>query len=93
MVNLKKWKEKLFKNNWLNQKKSEFVTNGIKIWADGQIDYYKNDLLHREDGPAVVTARGTVYWMQNGLKHRVNGPAIIHSYGDEEWWINGYQIK
>jgi hypothetical protein len=78
MVNLKKWKEKLFKNNWLNQKKSEFVTNGIKIWADG---------------PAVTTARGTVYWMQNGLKHRVNGPAVIHSYGEEEWWINGYQIK
>lgn len=91
MINLKKIK-RLLNNSWLN-KKFEYVSNGIKIWGDGQKDYYKNGLLHCENGPAVITARGTVYWMQNGLKHREDGPAVIHSYGDKEWWLNGYRVR
>ena len=37
----------------------EVYANGTKIW-------YRNDQLHREDGPAAEYASGTKYWCLNG---------------------------
>ena len=58
----------------------------------GNIGWYKDaacTILHREDGPAVVTFDGTKYWCQNGLRHREDGPAVKYITGTEEWYLNG----
>ncbi len=54
--------------------------------------YYKNGILHREDGPA-VDLRCEKVWLVDGVCHRVDGPASIltGSYGErrEYWYRNG----
>ena len=65
------------------------MKNGIITNEFGTKLHYKDDKLHREDGPAVVYWNGTVeYWVEGKL-HREDGPAIIYSTGDAEYWING----
>ena len=51
--------------------------------------YYMNDVLHREDGPAVETLNGTKEWWVNGKRHREDGPAIERSDGTKEWRHHG----
>ena len=51
------------------------------------IEWRKNGLLHREDGPAVVWSGGT-YWYKNGLLHRDNGPAL-ETDPTRSWYKNG----
>ena len=55
---------------------------GIKRW-------YKGDLLHRTDGPAVEKANGTKEWWVNGERHREDGPAVERRDGTKEWWYKG----
>ena len=38
----------------------------VKVWADGDKEWYLNDKLHREDGPAREWADGTKSWYLNG---------------------------
>lgn len=54
-----------------------------------RVVHYKDDVLHREDGPAVETAKGDKYWYVNGVPHRHDGPAIELSNGYKEWIVNG----
>lgn len=51
----------------------------------GSIRYYKDDKLHRADGPAVELARGYKGWMVNGEFHREDGPART--------WITRYNKR
>ena len=59
--------------------------------------WYENDILTREDGPAVLLSNGTEEWYLNGLLHRVNGPALKQflytengiSRFDEYWYTDG----
>ena len=51
--------------------------------------YYKNGILHREDGPALVECDGSLEWYQHGQLHRVNGPAVEDVDGTKEWWQYG----
>jgi hypothetical protein len=55
---------------------------GDKIW-------YLNDLLHREDGPAVEHVNGAKEWYLHGQLHRTDGPAIECADDYNEWWLNG----
>jgi|SRR5690606_16973430 len=55
--------------------------NGDKFW-------YKNGLLHREDGPAREYADGDKYWYLNGILHREYGPAIERLNYSKEWYKN-----
>ena len=55
---------------------------GDKVW-------YKDGLLHREDGPTVEYFSGTKVWYKEGDFHREDGPAIERSNGDKEWWKGG----
>lgn len=54
-----------------------------------------NGDLHREDGPAFISAavegwdERTEVWWRNGVKHRIGGPALKRFDGYEEWWQNG----
>ena len=49
----------------------------------------KMEILHREDGPAVVHANGYKAWFINGKRHREDGPAVEYPNGDKSWYING----
>lgn len=40
--------------------------------------YYKNDEIHRNDGPAMISPYETK-WYQSGELHREDGPAIVRS--------------
>jgi hypothetical protein len=46
-------------------------------------------LLHREDGPAVIEPDGSVEYWVNGERHREDGPAVIPHRGKHEWWVRG----
>jgi hypothetical protein len=58
--------------------------------------YYQNGVLHRDDGPAVITNNGISYWYKNDVLHRTDGPAVMYRcYGGEYptitdyWFYNG----
>jgi hypothetical protein len=38
--------------------------------------YFKDGVLHRDDGPAVEALNGDNYWVSDGKLHREDGPAI-----------------
>jgi len=56
---------------------------------EDRTEYYYNEQLHKEDGPAVECSNGTKFWYQNGKLHREDGPAIEWVKGDKEWYQNG----
>lgn len=61
---------------------------------DGEaIKWIHNGLVHREDGPAVVSKNGDLEWYVNGLRHREDGPAIMRINGRKEWWLNGKRSR
>ena len=67
--------------------KPEMTINelGTKFWL-------LNDLLHREDGPAVEQANGTKEWWLNGKLHRTDGPAIEWPNGTKDWYLNDEEV-
>ena len=60
----------------------------IKISKYGDKYYYINNLLHREDGPAVEFIDGSKFWYVNNRLHREDGPAIEYSNGGKGWFLN-----
>lgn len=54
--------------------------------------WYKEDKLHREDGPAVELVRGQKEWYKEGKLHRIDGPAVEWGLVTAEWWIDGEQL-
>jgi len=69
-------------------------TKSYKKTVNGNTMYYKDEamkVLHREDGPAVVSADGTKEWYLNGKRHRAGSlPAIEEANdGDKAWYFNG----
>jgi hypothetical protein len=56
---------------------------------NGSVYWYKNDVLHRDAGPAVIHADGREEWRQHGKLHRLDGPAIIYPNGDKFWYRHG----
>ena len=52
------------------------MLNGLQVDSDGSRRWYLNDLLHREDGPALEKADGSQEWYQNNELHRIGGPAV-----------------
>jgi len=71
-----------------------------RVRPDGTVveEWYRNDELHREDGPAWVARSpdGTVieeWWYKNGRLHREDGPAHVVRSPDgtviEGWYRNG----
>lgn len=61
----------------------------VKVYEDGTKEWYLNDKLHREDGPAIECANGTKFWYLNGKLHREDGPAVEYSDGSKQWFLNG----
>ena len=56
--------------------------SGLQYWLSG-------GLLHREDGPAVLTVAGSRHWYYCGKKHRVGGAASEYSVGVRQWYQHG----
>ena len=64
----------------------------VKVYPDGAKEWWLNDKLHREDGPAIERADGLKEWWLNGELHREDGPAIEWADGSKEWWLNGEDL-
>lgn len=62
--------------------------NGFEVSENETTRWFKDGLLHREDGPAVKTKDGAERWYQNGKLHREDGPAIV-SEKEQVWALNG----
>lgn len=58
----------------------------------GSLRWYKNGLLHRDNGPATIDYDGSCCWFQNGLLHRDNEPAVIFYFGTELYYRNGRPV-
>lgn len=56
---------------------------------DGKVSYYKDGMLHREDGPAREFSNGDKLWLLNDKPHRVDGPAHDRADGVKIWFLNG----
>jgi len=65
------------------------MKNGKIIDELGDIHYYKDDVYHREDGPAVECANGSKFWWVDGKRHREDGPAMEWNNGWKAWHLNG----
>lgn len=60
-----------------------------RMYKSTDVTYYQKDgLLHRTDGPAVITANGSCWWYLYGKIHRIDGPAIIRANGAQYWYRN-----
>ena len=61
----------------------------VKVHDNGDKEWYLNDKLHREDGPAIELADGDKVWYINGKEHREDGPAMEYADGEKVWSLNG----
>jgi len=61
----------------------------VKTFATGDIEWWYNGHIHREDGPAWERANGDKVWYLNGRLHREDGPAMDYGDGEKSWWLNG----
>jgi hypothetical protein len=69
------------------------MSNGKVIKENGSVVWYKDDKLHREDGPAVERIDGYKAWYLDNMMHRLDGPAIEYVNGGREWWLNGLRHR
>ena len=69
-----------------------YKTYEVRVYDKGDKQWYLNNELHREDGPAVELANGNKAWWLNGKLHREDGPAIESANGDKEWYLNGVRL-
>ena len=64
----------------------------VKVWPSGTKEWWLNDKLHREDGPAREYANGDKEWYLNDKLHREDGPACEDTNGHKDWYLNGKQL-
>lgn len=78
---------------YLREFKEHSNITGINVITDESrqsVSWYKDGLLHREDGPAIVDKRkGTQEWWLNGERHRLDGPALIFQNNHQYWFQFG----
>jgi len=86
---IKKDKETLEKRNLL---KSDLTKEKIEVVVDkvkGYKIWFKENKIHREDGPAVEYDDGSKIWLVNGVIHREDGPAVEFISGTKIWYKDG----
>ena len=69
--------------------KSKRVKNGYTKLFDGREAWFKDDKLHREDGPAIKYPNRSQFWYLFGKLHREDGPAAVYPDLDVHWYLNG----
>lgn len=50
------------------------------------------DILHREDGPAIIWVDGITQWYQHGQLHRLDGPAVNEFNNKNLWYYKNKWI-
>ena len=68
-------------------------TYTVEVSDNGGEEWYLNDKLHREDGPACEWADGSKLWYLNGKLHREDGPAVESADGSKYWHLNGKELS
>ena len=61
-------------------------------FSNGDVNWFKDTYIHREDGPALEWADGNKFWYIKGMLHRTDGPAVEWTNGYKQWWINGKRL-
>lgn len=89
--NISKIHDKLFcSNNKLSEILAFAIYRTRVIKHPNGVSWFKNGLLHRDNGPAVITKSGTKEWYKRGKLHRTDGPAVeddkLKNY---EYWYEG----
>jgi hypothetical protein len=51
--------------------------------------WYKDGVLHREDGGPAVRHRYNLWWFKDGVPHRLDGPAIVNLGQPKRYYIEG----
>ena len=76
------------------QIETSYGTVKYKYDSASRKTYYllPNGIVHREDGPAIISDQGLEVWCNNGDYHRLDGPAVIYPSGHMEWYINDFQV-
>jgi len=72
-------------------KKGKQLMSNLRIHTNlnGDIYWYLDNKLHREDGPAVEWVNGDKCWYLNDTLHRVDGPAVEYVNGGKYWYQHG----
>lgn len=73
-----------------------FIKNKVVVGEkdkNGNLFYYSNGDLHRENGPAIEWSDGTKEWYVRGVRHRSDGPAVIYPSNTKAWYKNGIYTK
>lgn len=65
----------------------------VRVFINGDKEWYLNGSLSREDGPAIEYVSGSKFWYLNNELHRENGPAIETKNGVKYWFLNGNQYS
>ena len=47
------------------------------VYSNGYQEWYQNDKLHREDGPALIHPDGSQFWYLNGIQYEPQDKFII----------------
>ncbi len=68
------------------------MKNGLIIDEEGNQFWYKNDKLHRDGGPAVLSILGDKFWYQDNELHRLDGPAVEIEGGHKAFYFQGKQV-
>ena len=65
------------------------MLNGLVIDEYGCHRYYKDDKIHRDDGPAIILPAGSQKFFIEGKLHNEYGPAVVSYLGMREYYIDG----
>lgn len=60
---------------------------------DGSVEWYSNGVLHRDNGPAVVSDTKRSYYVNGQPRDAADGPSTEWSNGTAVWTSNGRQVK
>ncbi|AKI78794.1 hypothetical protein [Acanthamoeba polyphaga mimivirus] len=78
-----RYNKKIYDYNPIDDTYYEVKYNGTKIW-------YKGDLVHRDELPAMICVDGTKKWYQYGQYERGNDlPSIEGGNGRKIWYLDG----
>jgi hypothetical protein len=64
----------------------------VKVYDNGDKEWFLNGKLHREDGPAIEHSNGYKSWFLNGKRHREDGPAVEFCNSYKSWFLDGKEL-
>lgn len=57
--------------------------------TENTISWYFEEMVHREEAPAMIYTGGSKFWYSAGVLHREGGPAVEYTNGDTFWYRHG----